>query len=500
MMRDFGLRVFSPRGISDDVYAMVQDQVAQTVTLVEPNLPTTDPSLKSLLLGQLVRSTQKFFLQSALIEKESIQIHRLDRSGLPVDFWLDSSREPTTLLPWTGAAGIPSSDYTLDFQSPSGRSSGVLTSNFPVKRILINDLAAVLSLNKRRNDNIILFVRPRGHVQPPPDILKSAIPNSRLAVAIGPILEATCEEYLRYRHAFFDAFRDNPPQEALFNHIKNPRMASAMAALEGLGVSTRFQSHGGMHVFGSPAQRKISEALSVSYFNSFPAARFIYPRGPLQEPMLRPQQTLAQQNDRLKPRSTALDENREGTRFRIAYVPSFIAWKDNFWGLANDCYDTFDVTKYFLGLGMKIEGTEIRVRIRGSLDTHLAGSRRRIMTGVDVSSLGSMFKMTDKIVDCSGGSYSELLEWADLVVTEGITAVTYDALDRRKPVLSLRARKNIRGAFPAEHPSVLMTEGRRALYSASIGDFNGADIALLARHHRGTPLNDNELNNYIYTE
>jgi len=500
MMRGFGLRVFSPQEISDEIYTMVQGQVAQTLTSVEPLLPNSDPSLKALLLGQLVRSAHKYFLQKALVEKKSIKVQKLNRSGSPDGFWLVSNLEPTTFMPYSGAVGIPSSDYILDFQSPSGRSSSVLTSKLPVRRVLINDLVAAFGLKKREKGNITLFVRPQGRVQPSSVALRSIIPNSRLASAIGPILEATCEEYLRYRAAFFEAFRDNPPQEAWFNHVKNPRMASAMAALEELGVSTKFQSHGGMHVFGSPAQCEISEALSASYFNSFPAARFIYPRGPLQEPMLRPQQFLAQKNDRLEPYSITLDEYRKGTRFRIAYVPSFIVWQNNFWGLANDCYDTFDVTKCLLNLGAEIEGAEIRVRLRGSLDTHLKGSRRRIITGIDGSSLGPMFKMTDKITDCSGDSYSELLQWADLVITEGITAVTYDALDRRKPVLSLRARDDIRGGFPAEHPSVLMTASRRALYSASIGSFTEADIALLAIHHLGTPLKDNELHDYIYTE
>lgn len=499
-LETLGLRVFSPRLIPDSVYGDVQSQVAQALDILSPRLPDSDPNLKMLLLGKLVPILQKAFLGNHLLCSHSLKISRLNSRGKVDHFWRDPAPFERKSALLSGAFGVPDGPYIADFQSPSALSGENFATHYPIRRIVVNRLSSLIFPRPKRSLFINLFFREKEKRPVEPVDFNCITADDQLAQALEAEFRGMHEDYLFFYDAYMSLFQSRPPKEAWFNFVKDVKMAAAMAALKDLGITTRFQSHGGMHVFGSAAQCRISALLSESRFNGFPAAGLLHPRGPMQEPDAQPDQQVVRANDRLVPYSAGDQAAKGRTQFRIAYIPSFIAWHSNYWGLANSCYDTFDVAAHLLELAQDLPDAELRFRIRGMRDTRLKGSRRRVMTGLDFAPLRARMESLGNVLDCSGQSYAELLDWADIVITEGITAVTYDALERRKPVLSLRASRNIRGAFAAEHPSILASQGRRALYSADIASFPKSAIDHLSKAHLGKPLADEELQGLLYLQ
>lgn len=493
-----GLRVFSPRSIPDAAYIDVQNQVAEVLAEISPKISDDAPSLKIFLLEKLLQALQRYYLEIYILKNHSIELSRLDNRGEIDCFWKDSTvpRKNTSFL--SGAFGIPKSSYIIDFQSPSALAGGAFSSPYPVKRIVTNKYSLFLNPKLDRTKYINLFLKERKISPVSPIDLKFLDTDQKFARALEANFKKIQEDYIFFYSEYKSLLQSRPPEEAWFNVVKDVRMAAAMTALKDLGVANRFQSHGGMHVFGSDAQCQISALLSESHFNGFPAARFLHPRGPLQEIVPRSDQKLVRSIGRVALSQSDGNAATRRTQFRIAFIPSYISWHSNFWGLANSCYDTFNVAKYLLELAPSLRDTEVRFRLRGQRDKHLKGSRRRVMTGIDFAPLKVGMDNCANVLDCSGHDYDELLEWADLIITEGITAVTYDSLEKRKPVLSLRGSEKIRGSFAAKHPSVVECHKRRALYSADISDFSKVDISFLSRKHMGKPLVDEELRGTLY--
>ena len=491
------LPIFYPTHVPLQSYLEIQDNVASVLEYAERQLSQNDQCINAILLKKIVTLTQKYFFYQLLLSKYSIQLHRTDGRSASAHYWID--QQIPSLKQWQilHTFGIPRNKFILDFQSPSGRATDILQSRDLVKRVHIFELNSLSSLAGIRFSDISILVTPSTKAEKQALQTERIFPHKNMEFDLRPALNAIVGEYQLYRKLWRTAFCKCRPTEGWFNFVKNPQMAAAITTLNELNVPVKFQTHGGMHVFGSSAQKKISEILAKAHFNSFPSADYLYPRGRMQETPSNPNQVIIKQNDRLIPEVFSCLKSDRDTRLKIAYIPSFVAWETNFWCLANSCFDTIDVAERLLDLvsGMDIE---MRIRLRNKIDTNLKGAKKRTLTGIDVQQLTAKIEETANVTDASKSSYSELLQWADLIITEGLTAVTYDALDSRKPVLSLRSSGSIRGSFPGEHPRILNVSNRRALYSAAIVDLTTSDLKLIKEHHCNNPLSNTELSPLLY--
>jgi hypothetical protein len=105
------------------------------------------------------------------------------------------------------------------------------------------------------------------------------------------------------------------------------------------------------------------------------------------------------------------------------------------------------------------------------------------------------------IHDASVGSHASYMKDADLVVTEGLTAVMFEALEQRIPVLLLQTTPNAIPSLPAmKLPASLPFEERSAVYSSDVGQDLSLVLAQIKAAHQGAPLQDVELVPYVWTD
>ena len=85
----------------------------------------------------------------------------------------------------------------------------------------------------------------------------------------------------------------------------------------------------------------------------------------------------------------------------------------------------------------------------------------------------------------------------NIVITEGITSVPFDAWDMRKPVIFLKHHELIRGSHPVIEFTSLSNTMRTPYYVETIETLTVKRIKHLANLHRELNLSKDELNKVI---
>jgi len=324
------LPIFYPKQVPVKSYTDIQNDVASVLEYAERQLCKTDQSINAILLRKIVTIAQKYFFYQLLLTKDSIELHRTDGRSEIAPYWSDRQIPSLKQLKILHILGTPRNNFIVDFQSPSGRATNTFQSSDLVKRVSTIDFNSLRSFKGFSFSDISILVTTSTVTEKEALQIGEIFPHQNMESALRPALNTAVTEYQIYRRFWRAAFCKNRPTEGWFNFVKNPRMAAAITALHELNVPVRFQTHGGAHVFGSSAQKKISEILAKAHFNSFPSAHYLYPRGRMQETTSNPKQVIFKQNDRLVPEVFSHLKSSHATRLKIAYVPSFIAWEANF--------------------------------------------------------------------------------------------------------------------------------------------------------------------------
>ena len=103
------------------------------------------------------------------------------------------------------------------------------------------------------------------------------------------------------------------------------------------------------------------------------------------------------------------------------------------------------------------------------------------------------------IHDASVGSHANYMKDADLVVTEGLTAVMFEALELRIPVLLLQSSPLAVPSLPSIGlPNQGGLQQRGAVYSADVTSDLTSVLDQIKKSHQGAPLQDDELRSYIW--
>lgn len=402
-------------------------------------------------------------------------------------------------------ARLGRSGYEIDFRSPSGlkiadkgtipRFHLKLTSNPPWINFIEN---LVLSARRSKtNTKTVKWGVSRSDAIPILGPLQLAHLNDpEAADIIGRVITDTATGFYDYRAGMRTFLSlSGVPQRAFFNHVAHQGFAGFVAALGDAGVVCEMASHGALVDYGDGPRDISARSLGNAMYNNFPSMAQITPRSPLQARSAKTEQKVAKKV-RLVP---ALRDRCPDAPFKIYYAPNFQPWHECFHGMTVDCFETYSCIDRLVAVVKTLDGFELDLRIKTTVADTARKNTVPHVRGILPDDTAHLIFPSRGVYDASFGSHTEHLSSCDLVVTEGLTAVMFEALEWRKPLLLLNPNGHIFPSLPHLHGSDLLRGApRSAVYAASKDDDLGEILLAIAKNHIGTPLTRSELKDYIW--
>jgi hypothetical protein len=312
----------------------------------------------------------------------------------------------------------------------------------------------------------------------------------------GAYIISLATEFYRWEAALSSLLRSSGdvPHKALFNHVGNVSTAGCASALINADIESHLSSHGAMIEHGSKARHIVSAALGNCIYNSYPGMHFLKPRSPLQVPKEWPSTRIVRE-----PRCTQPADSRSERPFSILYAPNFLSWWQCYHGLVPSCYETRKCAEGLVEAISKIENAILNIRIKTTVNDVAKQSDANEIRGILPEDFNDLYNNDVGVFDASLGSHKSLLSEADVVISEGVTAVLFEALEHRKPLLLLNQDAGRTPTLPAKRFEDLLRTGKRsAVYASGIEDTLPSLIAKIRELHLGKPLTNEELAPYIW--
>ena len=485
-----------PDIISDDLYSDYTEQIATDIDSIKIILKDSLPAgLIAIIVGSLARDLYMVRLYATYANEFQTELFFRSRQKVlkPV---LIPDDPKISYENSCKASSIPHEPYSLTFQSPSGLKTGIF--NLPkntIKLKFCDKKRLLFSKFPFQTDKTIYIT-----VQRTSNKLNNVQWNKfdeYFSVDISQFLKLYIQQEILQYYSCYNAlkstFENNRlPTASYFNCIKDTQMAACISYFHDRGVPTKFQSHGGLHVFGNVSQIKICKAMSNSIYNYSPDASEIYLRSPLQKQFLP-----STKNVKVKSVNIAETKPKNNTKFTILIALNFINWSDAAWGIHSTCYDTVKVLSHISKLVPLMRDIEWHLRMRFSIADKPRKNESRKLQGLDVIEVQRMFEDYENFRDVSLESYDNCLKNADLVIAEGVSAVPFDAWERLTPVLFMRASNQVRGLLRAEEKNELLFDQRNAFYSGNIQNVGVDEIYKISRLHWNRPLTELEVKNVL---
>lgn len=459
-----------------------------------------DPSARASFSGEFARS----LITDEAMKRAQANLGQPILRGLSPDAARARDRAlPNMRFAVAGFRGRPTgalhpSGAVLDFQSPSGLLGADARPRIQVR---IKDVPAPLA----RLANMWERFRAKGRGPLTQMFSASARPlrDRGLHAAISGlkdpvarrVLTATVLAHQNYRDAFGGWLAIyGVPEEAVFNHIAHAGLAGIADCLKSLNVPLRMASHGALVAHGSPERLALAQAICRSINNTHPAISQIEPRSPMQA-----KDAFDGQKIHKVRRIAPMPETRPEAGFTIYAAPNFQPWYECYFGLSVACFDIVDILENLARSAGKLgNGATVLVRIKTTTQDVAKASKIPTIRGVLPDDISQILAM-GAVEDACFGSHRGYLDRSDLVVTEGVTAVMFEALEARKPVLLLQPAAGHEAALPGRSLAQAMGEGRRAaVYVASIEEDLPPMLDWLDRQHRGKPLTDAEVAPWVW--
>jgi hypothetical protein len=451
------------------------------------------PNFKSTVMGQLARQLYWFELYK-----------NRDRNFNQVIYFRNHSRkllklnEPVCAKAIYShvhlASNVPDRHYVIDFQSPSGRKTGIFPNLKNIHSIKFTSLMSyIYHASKPENNTIYITVTP---------VKKQA--NCVCWEKLKNKFEATLSHYLfnkiNSEYYNFTAHyntlekmfkKKRLPAAVYFNFVKDTRMAACLAFFGDQGVKINMQSHGALHVFGNSDEITISKTLSQSIYNCPPGISEVYLRSKLQLYGL--PDNVSANLKLVSPKTNFLKKNK----FQILIAPNFTNWLETPWGLHSTCHDTIRVLSHLALLMHATPEIDWTLRLKFSLSDVPKESDLNRMQGLSTHCVQSMFQGLKNFKDVSKQSYNSCIQNSDLIITEGLTTVPYDSWENCRPVLFLRSSKNVRGLQRRTDESMRQYFKRGAYHSQSLENFTTDQLYRLRDLYWNKPLENDELKNVL---
>lgn len=307
-------------------------------------------------------------------------------------------------------------------------------------------------------------------------------------------------EFETSKHALagFLANCEKKPEYAYFNNFGSMELSGFGSAAHEAGLPVRFASHGAMISYGEPNRKLITSILSRAVFNEPACATQLFARSELQV-------SRKSNLSKLKPEIRVMEvsgsiNSRRGTDrpFRVYLAPNFLSWFANFHGITHSCFEAEYCIRKLVCAIASSNDLVVDLRLKTTAGDVARQKIKEPDRGLLPSDITDLIDETNGIFDASYGSHSAYMESADLVITEGVTAVTFEALEMRKPLLFINQYSSREPALPATKTTGHGEVQRSATYCCSADDDLKRILLDLRRLHAGKPLTNDELSNLIW--
>ncbi len=285
------------------------------------------------------------------------------------------------------------------------------------------------------------------------------------------------------------------PEYASFNNLGSMELSGFAAAAHETQLPVHFTSHGAMIAHGDAQRKLITGVLSRAIFNEPACATHLLTRSKLQvarEPNVR----------KLKPRvrvSPFVEAPEPNNRpFRVYLAPNFLSWYGNYHGITHSCFEAEYCIRKLAQAVAPSHDLVMDLRLKTSTNDVARKKLKEPDRGLLPSDVADLIDEKNGIFDASYGSHSAFMEKADLVVTEGVTAVTFEALEMRKPLLFVNKTATRAPALPATRIISGQDMPRSATYCCGADDNLKEVLQRLRRDHLGKPLTNAELSGLVW--
>lgn len=475
-------------------YNLHTNNVAQALHLIDDIIDENCHSdCKSIVMGQLAR--QLFWLE--LHDKCNNVFNKLI-------YYRNHSRKlmqlnepvPTKVI-YSNVrliSKVPEKQYSLDFQSPSGSKTEIfphLKNSYSIEFTSLANFTyrALKPKKKTIYITVPLLKKPKNCVNL--KVLKKKFKATTAEYLFNKI-NNEYQNFCAHYEALAKSFETRTlPSIVYFNFVKDTRMAACMAFFGDQGVKISMQSHGALHVFGNPNQTKISKILSNSIYNYSPSVSELHLRSKLQTCGI---------PDKVSPNIKLVSpilHNVKKAKFQILVAPNFTNWAETPWGLHSTCHDTINTLSHLAKLMHETPEIDWALRLKFSLSDKPKANDLNRLQGLSKSCIQTMFQGLKNFNDVSRQSYVSCIQNCDIIITEGITTVPYDAWEHCRPVLFLRSSEHVRGLQRRKDESVCQYQNRGAYHSQSIEKFTKVELYKLRDLYWNKPLLENELEDVL---
>lgn len=274
--------------------------------------------------------------------------------------------------------------------------------------------------------------------------------------------------------------------------------ALAQAARE-RDIPTVMESHGCIVTHGGGPRQGAANIMAEGGFNWSPDIETIVPRSPTQA-LGMPADKKTLRINHIKVDDTP-EPDAENRPFRILFAPNFRCWNIAILGLNTTCYETYDIAEALCRAAIDRPHWQVDVRIKVTVADKPQAHEMERERGLLPGDIEPLIELAPNIRNSSADSYSQNLTDADVVITEGMTAVMIEALEYRTPVLLMNRPAARVPSLPSSRLADLKkgTE-RRAAYASSLEEDFVALLERIDRLHKGRPLTDEELRDYCWVD
>ena len=291
----------------------------------------------------------------------------------------------------------------------------------------------------------------------------------------------------------------NKPGIARFNNFGPLDLSGFGMAIRDHGIPIEVKSHGAMVAYGKTDRLKVTSLFSRAIYNEPGCATTLVPRSPLQvatpefkskiltKPLVKPK--VDNNNGNLNP----------DRAFSVYLAPNFLSWFTCYHGLSQSCYEAEACIRAIAAAVAGRRDIELFIRIKTTTNDIARKNLKQPTRGLLPQDVSDLIDPQNGIHDASTGSHSDLLDNADLVITEGATAVMFEALEFRKPVLFVNRFSSREPSLPSTRLSGGQPPKKRsATYCASISDGLADVIGTIKNLHHGKPLENRELEGLVF--
>lgn len=481
--------------------------VAEQLRVIEQQVGSKyNQMLKSVLMSELTKFLIHFhyvhelekFLGGKIYCLENSTLVRFNQLHLP-----DPEYSPGRPIRSSGISFFKHKPYVLNLMTPTGRKVLATEANRNNFRLKKSDLSlwicrfqnfartVLRSKNKLGAKKICV---PKSYSQNEPAI-KMRDASSELIEQLNILVTRVVEIFNSHKIAL-DYFlaQWGAPMEVWLNCISGPEQAGYVAALCDSKSPIKMLSHGCMIIHGEPERQYVVSFLANSTYNFFPGITKIIPRSPFQVPKAIP-------DTKVEKVCRICDENMNGqiaSKLKIYAAPNFTRFRECLYPLSINCFDTYrNLTTLSENLAARTD-VELLIRVKVAVEDNVKSIRKHNFRGLTPDDLADVFHDNTNVTDACYGSHQKYLMDCDIVVTEGISAVLFEALEARKPVILL-GRPGLAPSAPGQHlDDVDPLTPRSAVYWTHSAKEIAQNLDWLASRHKGKPLQKTELEKYVW--